>query len=375
MKKYFYLLICVLILNSCGNKNSTKDDANSKNEELVLAVVDSKTLVPNLEKNLVNANDKKVLQEYITWIKSDLKTEEQILNAFSLRRKLMTVLDNYLYDIYDKIMFSENGEYNENADAEWMIIEKELQDIGIICNYMEGNFSGIGDGKILEPQILASESRALQLYSEYLSNYALTIGSEYPYSELTTDMELLVLGDELIQKFPDFTFVNEIDSLYYYSVLPFTDFHKNISDNGEYYEYYTVWGTSTDEWPNMTDISFHNELVAKYPDLNISKIVKKILENTSEIYVDADGAYTVYLIEIENTTDYEYATKKIKEFIKQGIDIPHLVSNYENEVSTYSIVYRFYSDKTRSESEMKKIIKQFPKAKIVEFSYEFIGGC
>ncbi|MBN1637633.1 MAG: hypothetical protein JW866_01605 [Ignavibacteriales bacterium] len=300
----------------------------------------------------------KLLKEYVEMISvpDDISSEEEILEIFQLRDslilKLYPTIDEYYW------ILVEDDKYNEFEN-----LEKELMEIGISTVYAEGMVVGLVSSPILEKQIDEYGSEPFKLYCKFMDAYSNSQGGEYPFIDLSAQMEMVDFGEKLYQNYPDSKYIEMIEFNFNFAVQLLTDFHK-VTDLGQDYTQYLTEGMSVDYWPYGTSLENFTTFVQDYPNVKLTKVVKEILKNTSEIYVDfeKEGSDPIYLIAIEELDDYLDAQNKVLDYILNGIDIPHIVILERGSDYSYAIVYRFYSDKNLADRMFNSIKLKYPDA-------------
>lgn len=300
----------------------------------------------------------KLLREYVDLISApdDVSSEEEILEIFQMRDsliiKLYPVIEQYYW------VQVENDKY-----AEFENLEKELLEIGMTTVYAEGMVVGLVSSPILEKQIDEYGSDPFKLYCKFMYAYSNSQGGEYPFIDLSSQMQMVDLGEKLSQNYPDSKYNKMIETDYHLAVQTLTDFHK-VTDLEQDFTQYIIEGMNVDYWPYGTDLENFTRFVQDYPNTKLTKVVKEILKNTSEIYYEYEGEGNdpIYLITIEELNDYLDAQDKVLDYVLNGVDIPHIIIIEHGSEYSYAVVYRFYSDKDHADRMLNSIKVKYPYA-------------
>lgn len=383
MRTFFISLLATFILFSCNsnadenseNKDSAKVEKNedsltieeSKLLDSVVVYSDSlfKTKLPIIDSLITNENLKDSLINYFNKIyKAEITNEATIKSIFKERKMLWRRIEPYAYKLEEKM---------HEAPNYWDKFANELKVIGFKPVYAEGMLASITTSKILEKEIAQYGSPDYQLYFAFLEAESNSLGGEYPYLDLTYQIEMVVLGEKMAKKHPKSPYNDSIFEAYQYALSTLTDFHK-VKDASA--DRYLLNGISRDFWPNATDISFMEKFVKEHSRSRFAPSVKKILANTSELSIGEDpNKGEVYLISVTDFGTEKAAKQQVFEYLNSGKDIPHVIHSKTGEAKTYHAVYRFYSDKTKAEENLKIIKSKFKDAKLIliDFNWQVIG--
>lgn len=287
--------------------------------------------------------------------------QSQIEAVFTFRDKLIQRMNELSYH------------YNENIESEykkWDAYHVELVKFGFRPIYAEGMFTGLAIAPLFEKEIKAICSQEYQLFVAFKLAEANSFGGEYPYVDLTSQIEMLLLGEKMARKFPKSEYNAFIEEPYHFALSTLTDFH-GIARNGKVEEY-LLQGISRDFWPYATDISFTESFVKKHPKSKFAKAIKKILENPSELELGEDSNIgSVFLVVIESHKDKKVAENRVFELLSKGFDIPHVISSKKENIEQFNLVYRFYSSKEKAEKALAKINLKFKEAKLIHIDFQW----
>jgi len=361
--KYLYLLIIISILFSCGNGNdetNNNDDTTFVVDSITSEQVDLKdegmnTDLSNHEFLIKMAAYNKDLSDslniYLTLISKEINSEAQIVKAFDIREKILPMIEEASFHYLEGLQ----EDYND-------VMESALNKAGFQGVYAEGMFQMLEIAPILEKEIEQYCSEKFKLRIKFLNAYASSLGSEYPFDSMGDEMEVVKIGEEIMNKYPNSKLFNEIKEKYMWEVLNFTDFHTVTNPDGEYINY-IVGGLDTEFYPTGSDRSNFENFVKSLPSSRYTPVIKKLLENTSDVS-PKEGAM-VYLVTVEVVDDYLKADEKIFNLLNMGIDIPHNIIIRDGDEIQSAVVYRFYSDLKKAEKALSVIQTDYPNARII----------
>jgi len=217
--------------------------------------------------------------------------------------------------------------------------EKELNRIGFQGLYSKVMFMVLDVAPVLEKEIESVASEEFKLRTAFNNAYASSLGSEYPFDTMTDEMEVVKIGEEIYNKYPESKLFKEIKEKFMRAVSYFTDFHVVTHSNGSDPDY-IVGGLDVHMYPAGSYKSNFESFVKSLPDSKYNKIVRQMLDYPSVITSKDDDS--VYLVLIHSSDDYKEAEKIIFDFINEGIDIPHNIIVRDGENVKKSVVYRFF---------------------------------
>ncbi len=304
------------------------------------------------------------LVKYFKKINGEVTSEKQIAEIFDLRNLLLKYATEKTEDFY-------YGK-GENSPVLWEKAEKELISVGFMPVYGEGMFSYLDKALILKDAINKYASEAFKLKLFFEEEYAKNSGGEYPYSALEDQFEAFNYAYKLYSNYSDTKYYKEIKNDFRSLLLDFVDLHKvgEMCYAGNLY---------FADYPWMADCDLPLKFQEKFPDNKFTFLFEKLQNNMSEF----NPQLSVYLIVVEelNTQmrkdegymNYEQRIvdeklNKLFNYWENGIDVVHSVKI--TDLKTEYLVYRFYSDKNKALSELKKIKKFIPSARIVKASVD-----
>jgi len=291
---------------------------------------------------------------------SKITTEDQIREVFKYRDTLIVKLIPILEELFLQAQTQDNNQLWDNA-------VKELTLLGIQPVYAEGSLIGITFDTVLDETIERVASKEFQLYIAFDNAYAGSMDGEYPFLDLSEQMEMLRIGEKLLREYPEGAYSKIVEARFFKALRMMTDVHKVIDERHS--ESYCVYDTYTDYFPYVTDITNHKKFAEEYLDSRFSVVVGKILQNISEIHINNNGEYeNLYLVEIDRFIDVNKAEKAVRNYLKNGIDVPHFFSVLGELPEEYSVVYRFYSDSSKAAKALHKIRRIFNNARIVKIN-------
>ena len=374
-KSITYLLLFAVLMASCNNSG------NNKNNE-----TDSTEVVESVEINDTEADPKDRSNKLAEFLKDNKFAIEQFQNlkkAIANQDNMKSIEDiEQALEIRDTLMRFLNNEkwfytYMERDDADRFYDEFEA--IGMQVVEAEGMFGSLAQAPIFEKVIEKVADEPYILNNKIHNLNASSHGSEYPYFDITEEMEIVPLAEKMLTKYPGHKYNKNILEMLGYALYPLTDFHRAPDD----FANYIVGGYDVSAYPGATDISFHKTFIEKYSKSRFAKVVEKILGNPSTL--SASEFDMLYLIEVPDLIeDSVFSDEKLNEKLKKlpkdvktandgfkylwlGIDVPHTIMLRDGDENRGVLVYRFYDKKEPAEKSLARIKKIIPKAKLVEY--------
>jgi hypothetical protein len=371
-KPFLFLFSLILFaLASCSSsdaKNETVDDLDSSNntEEVAVSIeFDIKDYVPKLDS--ITAKEKAVnthLREYAELVLNPDKitTEEQLIEIFKMQDELSTELS----PIIEQAFFETEEAHGYEA---WDMVEDELNSIGLQGVYAEGMLFAVTRASVLEDKIEEIASDEYKLLIEFETVYSNSRGGEYPFAGLSGEADMLRIGELMSNKFPDSQYNKTIEERYFEALNVLTDIHL-VTDDNEFLTY-TVFETSTDFYPFMTEMQDREDFVKNNPESKFNTLFKNIIENVSTINTNDEGGYDkLYIIKNKLAETREKANELVNSYLLDGIDIPHSIPVLIDDEEMFAIVYRFYTDKEKAEQALAKITETHPDFEIAVIDYD-----
>ena len=164
----------------------------------------------------------------------------------------------------------------------------------------------------------------------------------------------------------------------FYETLEILQNSPALNIKSEFDKSYMVNDLATEFYPNATNIDALKKFVEDFPSSKYSKVVSNILANMSEMEPKQNGWKDLYLAVVswedlaeqsfsnpEDSTQVTSMTcinaeKKVVDFLKKGIAIPHTLRLENKGEDKCALVYRFYADKAKAEAALKEIKKDVP---------------
>ena len=282
-------------------------------------------------------------------------TNQKIIEDFLKMRDVATA------DMYELI---ENEFYKyseEERYEEWDNVEKEFAGVGMRGIYAEGMFVGVAGVEVLKPQIEqfgAEDFKLFMLFNEQLNN---SFGGEYPYADLSSQLEMVHFGELLRTKFPDSEYTKAIETDFWQALSCLTDFHYMVDGDDKVC---ILFELNSDYYPYMSETGSMETFVEKYADSKYTPIIKKILENTSTL-IGGDNT-EVFLVITQEVNSVEELQKVVFENLENGKDIPHPIVKEIDGKSRNFVVYRFYHDEASANEALEIAKKMAPQAYIMK---------
>lgn len=368
----FHLISC----NSGAQKNKLDADSlklesvDSSNLESSVLLIDTLFVSDELLKKdfpFIDSLTKKetfrdsVLIYCNNLFKKTFTNQAEIEAILNYRNSLLPLINNLAFSIDQSII---------DDEKRWTVFHEELIKFGFLPYYAEGMLSGVAISPILDKEITEFCTPEFQLKMKFKNAEATSFGGEYPYLELSENIQMVLLGEEIAKKFPETDTYKEIEEAYRYALITLTDVHA-LTRNGEKEEY-LLHDISRDFWPNATDISFMETFVKQHSASKFASVIKRILATISEVEVSEDSEEgDVYLVVVESFDSDQEASDKVFEYLNKSIDVPHSISSKKGKIEKFHTVYRFYSDKQKADKALAKIKLRFKKARIIHIDFNW----
>ena len=394
-----YLLPCclayiALLISSSIACNSIAINKNSENDSTQSEITAHEALLADEGRW---ERDPNFLQKNLPVLESTLKKEHSLYEP----------LNNYAYDVLNDqtTVQSENDLkrlfYKRDAliiptlhgeifdplavkDPDFFVgdngkkLQNELQKIGLQSVYAEGMYVSLNASEMLPNAMKKYGSEVFKLYADFLSAFGNAIGGEYPYIDLSGETQMVAIGEQLMTKYPNHEYTKTVRSDFEFALHTLTDIHTvNAPDGGDARQLF--YALSTDPYPYMTNFEAHKQFANTYADTKYGKIVKNILQNTSQIKQNETELGNLYLVVLQwndanNDSDMAYCddAEALKDslFLHQGIDVPHVLPIMKDDAMQCAITYRFYPEKAKAEQALKTLQTQTNhKASIIKVQF------
>ena len=254
--------------------------------------------------------------------------------------------------------------YEENNLDSIIKLYEELKSIGILLIGAEGIFGNAAPTDILQEKILKYATAEFQLYNKIKNKYSETLGGEYPFIDMSADIENLSMTERFLREYSQSSYRQEIEVIHYRHLKDLVDVHRQIDEDGS--SFYLVEGTSMGYWPYATPLEIRAEYIKGFPKSKYNGILQKIIENISEIEA---GKEELFVIVAGQRETYPEAFDNFKVYMERVLDIPHILPvNSLSGSKYYANVYRFYSDLEKAKAALKKIQESIPEATLIKVS-------
>lgn len=376
MKPILYFASVVLIfLSACGSQNPEEEKTFEENlaEEVPQITEIDAVSAPEQSSGLedvISKNDKALeqLRALVDAIenKGDIKTLEEVEKVFSYRDNLIKLL------MADDAFNS----YMEEGDR----LYEEFEVLGIHVIEAEGLFFGLDKASLLDDVIEKVADEPYILKNKIENLYAASHGNEYPYFDLSEEMQIIPLAEKMLIDYPEHKYNTEIAKILNQALLPLTDVHLVKSSH----ESYIVGGYAVGEYPGATDIKYHKEFIGKNEKSKFAGIIDKIVNNIS--ILGKTGFDSLYFIQVPDLSiaDSVFSDEKLNSEIQNlpnsikplnanmkylwlGIDIPHSLYLRDGDQVREVIVYRFSTEKENLTDALTTIQAIIPTAELVEY--------
>ncbi len=364
--------ICLFLLINIGCKNNSETSSTTSSEESLPSKSDFlQKKLPQLYQLIGNKSAfKQAVNDYAyNVLNADklITAEQPLMDLFKQREE---EIQPELHEFFQNLSGQKPDLFN-SQEGEKLIAE--LKSIGFTGIFSEGMYVYLGTSPIMVNQLKTLASEPFRLCIEFSDAEAEAWQGEYPYLDLTGEKKMVAIGEQILFKYPDTEYAPKIREFFYMALNVLTDVRAMKNQND--LSFLTGGGLTLEYYPFATDIEQIKSFVTEYPQSRYAKVVQKITQDYSEITIDSELPQPVYLVWIQEVTVNSSAqqedwdgcrtpAQKIKNvFLNKGIDIPHIVTVYQNNVETCGVVYRFYSDKSKAELAVKNLQSMAPDVK------------
>ena len=375
MKNSILFIILIFLLSvACGNNENTMNQEEDTVETIEISdediILDTEN--PNKLEKIIDYNKLAIKQLHglksAIEKKDEIKSVQDIEKVLRMRDSLVSLL---LAD--DKFVA-----YMEEGDR----LYKEFENLGIHVVEGEGLFFGLDKAPLMEKVIEKVADEPYILKNKVENLYGLSSGSEYPYYDISEEMEIVPLAEKMLTKYPNHKYNKQLIEIMKHALYPLVEVHQ--VKVGTDHISHIVGGYDVSDYPGATDISFHKNFVNKTKNSRYSKVVGKIIESISTI--ESPKFEVLYFVEVPDLADNDSAftdgqlnqkLKNLQQEIKEqdswfkylwlGVDIAHTLNFWDGENRKAALVYRFFDKKAPAEKSLEKIRKIIPSAKLVEY--------
>lgn len=376
MKSILYFAgVLLIILTSCGGQNPEDEKTFEENlaEEVPEIIENDAVSAPEQSLKLedVISKNNEALEQLRALIdaienKEDIKTLEEVEKVFSHRDNLIKLL----------MADDDFNTYMEEGDR----LYEEFESLGIHIIEAEGLFFGLDKANLFEDIIEKVADEPYILKNKIDNLYAASHGSEYPYLDLSEEMQIIPLAEKMLLNYPDHKYNIEIAKILENALNPLTDVHLVKSSHKSY----IVGGYAIGEYPGATDIKYHKEFVEKNEKSKFADVIDKIVKSISVMgKSEFDSLYFIQVPDL-STTDSIFADEKLNtalfnlqgsispltantKYLWLGIDIPHSFYLRDGDETNKVIVYRFSTEKENLVESLTNIQAIIPSAELVEY--------
>jgi hypothetical protein len=393
MAKIIIPLALVSILLVCCNNNEPKgkdqNDSiltiNTNNSDLI-----NKTENPHIEyieeetDNVEVLEDIKSINELLKINSAALKLSNSIQKAIADKKyiKTMDEIERTL-EMRDNLIEILNADENFesqmlNIEAIWNYFES-FEKIGISFVTAEGIYICLDKAPLLTDLVEKYADEPMKIKIKIENLYGSMRGGEYPFTNIDIEMELIPLAEKMLTEYPGYKHNKEIARMLDRALMPLVDFHTVGCDDS--YSY-IVGNFSVDQFPGVTDISYHKRFISDAKKSRFSKLVEKILSSPSNLCDWGDTLYYIAVPDLQSGNNV-FADDKLNEKLKNlpiefkdmndsfkylwlGVDVPHYLTFSKDENHTNVVAYRFYDNKKTALKSLETIQKVLPGALLIE---------
>jgi hypothetical protein len=331
--------------------------------------------------------DNKLIMEQLKGLKTMIANRSKI-NSLADIEKTLRMRDSLIF------LLTNNEKYIKivSEDQCYQKLEEEFKSIGIYIIQAEGLYFGLDVAPLLDDVIERVADEPYILRNKIRNLNSMTIGGEYPYTDISQEMEIVVLSEKMLNKYPDHGYNKEILEILCDALNCLTDVHKYTaillnSDDKKYAgteDYFLIGNYNAEYYPCITDTAYHQAFIRKYSKSRFAKVIRKIFSNISTL--SSQNSKILYIIKVPPlTSDSVFVDEKLKQAFKNlpkdiaeqedcfkymwlGIDIPHLLYlPYDTDIKKV-ICYRFFDSQEPAEKSLKLIRKMIPSAKLVKYN-------
>jgi hypothetical protein len=330
--------------------------------------------------------DNKLIMEQLNGLKNMIANRSKI-NSLADIEKTLRMRDSLI------VLLNKDEKFNKivSEDFCYQKLEEEFKSLGIYIIQAEGLYFGLDIAPILDEVIERVADEPYILRNKIRNLNSMTRGGEYPYEDISQEMEIVVLSEKMLNKYPGHEYNKEILELLCQALNCLTEVHKKTlilvnSDDNKYAgtkDFFFIGNYNADFYPCITDTSYHQDFIRKYSKSRFAKVIKKIFSNISALsYPDSKILYIIKVPPL--TSDSVFADERLKQefnnlpkeiaeqedcfkYMWLGIDIPHLLYLSNGKDTKKVICYRFFDSREPAEKRLKLIRKLIPSAKLVKY--------
>jgi len=375
------------ILTSCNNSETTQNNDTSIESKAYRAET-TYVAFEQTDKNLEEKAEEKAenIEETIKHNKIASNLLDTIKKIIANRTEIESMDDiEHILKMRDSLVKLLNTDkefenYMLETDAHWYLNEK-FNKIGISFVSAEGIYICLDRAPLLNDFIEKLADKPFKLKTKIENLFGSLQGGEYPFTDISNEMELIPLAGKMLTEYPGYKHNKETAKMLDRALLPLVDFHS-VGDDESYS--YIVGNFSTDAYPGMTDINQHKRFIKEAKNSRFAPIIRSILNSPSNIGFGGDTLYYVSVPSLKSAS--VFADEKLNEQLKNlpedisemddsfkyiwlGIDIPHNLIFSKNEKYTRAIAYRFFDRKEPALKSLATIRKIIPGARLIEHPF------
>ena len=354
----FIALICYVGLSSCKKQDSVNITTflALKLPLLERALPDSSALRTNLS-----------MYGYALYRANDVINNEEDLAVLFEQR------DTLLYQLHHNLLDSLSADYSlPYFSTQSDELDKELALLGIKAVYSERIYVGLAPIPMLASLVQRYGYQPFPQYVEFLNQGGVSEGGyDYPYINLETRINRVVIGEQMRKDYPDHLYTKKIAPYFADALNSLTDIHSVVEFDSSATT--IVGGLGTEPYPIGTDTFYHTQYVKNHANSTYAPVVSRILNNISSIQLNYYFLPRDLYMIVVDWYPYTASDNKIfftkadtiltccptaiqqrNTYIEQGIDVPHVVVLYNGKEKICALAYRFYGSKDIAEDNLAK---------------------
>lgn len=276
------------------------------------------------------ASDAEAMESLVAYLcrLRDLNATHDLLDAVILRDTVAVRLDRWL-DAFAMDPAMEWGSEEQQA------LFAELERLALQPLTAEGFVTGTVPGAFPPDVMDAHAPEDLALYLAFREAEGASFSGEYPYLDLSPQIEMIRLGERLRALAPASPYVAATQEAFLQALATLTSLHA-VAEGGSEATWLTGVGTS-EFWPFAADGGALARIVEEQPASRYAPVFARILASPPALDPTLETAFVV----VAETPDVTSAQARYAAFVDAGVDVVGWLPPVERD-GPYAIVYRYY---------------------------------
>ncbi len=279
------------------------------------------------------------------------RRESEVMEVFRLRDSVIKAGARLTDEINEDLLW-------QSFDA----LNSSFERRGITLITVEGFLVDFGPAPVLQAAIRRTASQPLMAYDRFLYAESMAQGGEYPFTDLSPTLTLVLEGEKL-KNLPPNPYFPRIESAFREALQRFVDFHYVVSEGAEPEP--RLIGVSTETYPYLAETGTYRRFISQPSRSPYHKVVREMFTNPSEIHLEND---TVYVVQVGAIMEENAARTQLFAYLDKGISVVHnLVVTQPDGEPGYVLAYRFFWNKARAQAALTEALKSVPEARLVPY--------